>query len=195
VDDVGVVAADGATDSDGAALAGSSLLFLCTGNAARSVMAGFMCGWLAESEGHALRIATAGTHVAEGQPMSMRTRAALATIPELADVPVHRHRGHQLVDADLDRTDLVVAMEADHVRYVRRRHPRAAAKTATLRRLCRDLGPGPAPLTTRVSLLSLASAEVGHDEDVSDPAGGDDEDYIACAAELWRLCQELVGRL
>ncbi len=64
------------------------LLVVCTGNAARSVMAGFMLEYLSEAGGLGLRVATAGTHAMDGRPMSMRTRAALAGIRELDEVPV-----------------------------------------------------------------------------------------------------------
>jgi len=174
----------------------AEVLVVCTGNAARSVMAGYMIEWLADQAGrHDLSVSTAGTLAVDGQPMSLRTRAALATIAELAHVPVGSHRSRQLVVGDVDRATLVVAMEADHVRFVRRRHPHAAARTATIRRLCRDLPGGPSPLPDRLAGLELAAVELGDDEDVSDPAGGDDAVYVACAGELWSLCRELVPRL
>jgi protein-tyrosine-phosphatase len=171
------------------------LLVVCTGNAVRSVMAGYMLEYFAEAEGVGLRVATAGTHVVDGQPMSARTRAALAIVEELADVSTSQHRSHQLDPADLHRADLVVAMEADHVRFVRRRHPEAASRTATIRRLCRDLLPGPPTLPGRVAALGLADVVLTEDEDVDDPAGREEEAYVACASELWGLCQELVERL
>ncbi|HVX23492.1 MAG TPA: hypothetical protein VHB02_19275 [Acidimicrobiales bacterium] len=171
------------------------LLVVCTGNAARSVMAGYMLEHLSDASGLGLRVATAGTHVVDGQPMSQRTRVALATVDELAGADTGRHRSRQLDPVGLDRADLVVAMEADHVRFVRRRHPAAAARTATLRRLCRDLPPGPAPLAGRVASLALADVVLGDDEDVDDPAGHDQDAYVACARQLWALCRQLVDRL
>ena len=59
---------------------------LCTGNAARSVMAALHARPLGRGTGLALEVVSAGTHVVEGQPMGMRTRAALASIPELAEL-------------------------------------------------------------------------------------------------------------
>ena len=84
------------------------------------------------------RIVTAGTHVVEGQPMSRRTRAALASVGLAAD----GHRSHQLTEDDIEEADLILAMAGEHVAYIRRRHPGAAAKTGTLKRLCRDLPSG-----------------------------------------------------
>ena len=163
----------------------ADVLVLCTGNAARSVMAGCMLAQLAEDLGTPLRITTAGTHALEGQPASLRTRAALAGMGGFGDRPLSAHRSRQLDAFGLDRVDLVVAMEADHVRYVRRRFPDAAPRTATLRRLCRDLPPPPPGLADRVRGLELDQVVLDDAEDVADPAGGDDETYALCAAELW----------
>ena len=134
---------------------------------------------------------TAGTHVVEGQPMSRRTRAAL----EAVGIRPNHHRSRQLTEEDVESADLIVAMAGEHVAYVRRIHPEAAAKTATIKRLCRDLDPGPAPLSARVRQLGLSQVEVEAWEDVADPAGGEDEDYVACAKELRELCLDLGSRL
>jgi protein-tyrosine-phosphatase len=171
----------------------ANLLLLCTGNAARSVMAGYMVDRRAQDLALTLGVRTGGTHVVEGQPMSMRTRAGLAAIEALGEVPAATHRSHQVTAEDLEWADLVVVMEADHVRFIRRHHPGAARRTATLRRLCRELPPGPGALEGRVAELGLATAELEDWEDVIDPAGGEVPDYVACAQELWSLCGELVA--
>ena len=171
----------------------TELLVLCTGNAARSVMAGFMLEHLkAGRPGPDLHIVTAGTHTIDGQPMGMRTRAALSVIPELADVQFGRHRSRQVYGPDLVRAELVVAMEADHVRFVRKQFPEAADRTATIRRLCADLAPPPPRLDVRVAALELADAPLRDEDDVIDPAGGEEAVYAACVTELWELCQRLI---
>ena len=173
----------------------TDLLVLCTGNAARSVMAGFMLEALADGLPDPLHIVTAGTHSIDGQPMGLRTRTALSRIPELAAADFRRHRSRQVQGVDLVHAQLVVVMEADHVRFVRRRFPDAASKTATLRRLCAALLPGPPELPARVAGLCLTEVELSDDEDVMDPAGHEDDVYAACADELWDLCRTLIKLL
>jgi len=164
---------------------GFTLVTLCTGNAARSVMAGAML------DNGPLPVVTAGTHVIEGQPMSRRTRAALDAL----GLSANGHRSHQLTEEDIDGSMLILAMAAEHVSYIRRKHPHAAHRTATVKRLVRDLPPGPGPLAERLGALGLADVEVGKWEDVEDPAGGDEAVYVSCARELADLCARLLPLL
>ncbi len=163
------------------------LVFVCTGNAARSVMAGAI---LAEHLDD-VEITTAGTHVVEGMPMSWRTREALAGL----DVVVPGHRSTQLRDAHVESADLVVCLAAEHVQYVRRAHPEVAARTGTLKRLARDLHPGAEPFAARVASLHLGEVDVERWEDVEDPAGGDLPEFEACAREIHGLLHTLAPAL
>jgi protein-tyrosine-phosphatase len=163
------------------------LLFLCTGNAARSVMAGVML----ESRALGVRVTTAGTHVVEHQPVSIRTRHALDSVGLHAST----HRSRQITDADVMAADVVVAMAGEHVSYIRRRHPGGADRTATLRFLVDHLSAGATPLAQRIAALGLAGVDPLAQGDVADPAGGDDQDYVDCALELSVLIGELVPRL
>jgi protein-tyrosine phosphatase len=174
----------------------TELLVLCTGNAARSVMAGFMFDALGEGRpGAPLHVVTAGTHTIDGQPMGMRTRAALSRLPELAGADFRRHRSRQVHGVDLVHADVVVVMEADHVRFVRRQFPDAAAKTATIRHLSTNLTPAPPGLGARVASLHLRTVELDDGQDVLDPAGHEADVYAACVDELWGLCQTLIALL
>ena len=165
-----------------------NVVFLCTGNAARSVMAGA----LLENRAPDVRVTTAGTHVVEGMPMSWRTRDAIAEL----GVEQSMHRSHQLNDFDVDAADVVVCLAAEHVAYMRRTHPGAAAKTVTLKRLVRDLPSATgASLAERVAALDLAGVELESWEDVDDPAGGDLPIFRACAREIRDLIDQLVPEL
>lgn len=163
------------------------VVFLCTGNAARSVMAG------AALSAHLpdWHVSTAGTLVVEGQPMSVRTRAALEQVG--LGAPMHRSR--QATAADLGHAALVIAMAPEHVLWVRRTHPQAAPRTATLRRLVQDLPHDPRSLAERLASLRLHEVELASWEEVVDPGGGDRETYARCAVEVTELVAQLASRL
>ena len=133
------------------------------------------------------RVVTAGTMVIEGLPMSWRTRHAL----EELGVTVPAHRSRQLSHADARDADLIVTFETFHVEYVRRTHPEAAAKTATIRRLVRDLPATSGTLAERVASLGLADVALEEWENVEDPAGGEVDVVVACAQEVAALVDQL----
>ena len=122
-------------------------------------------------------VVTAGTLTIPGQPMSWRTRDAMAE----HGLASPQHRSTQ-ADADhLAAADLVVGLAVEHVQWVRREFPQHAHKTATLKRLVRDGVTG-----------DLAAVELDPSwEDVEDPGGGELPEFQRAAAEV----VELVGKL
>jgi protein-tyrosine-phosphatase len=169
-------------------MATPEIVFLCTGNAARSVMATVL--FRERATGFDAR--GAGTHVIEGQPMSVRTRTAL----EVLGVADRSHRSAQLWEPDARRADLLIAMAPEHVAWVRRTMPEVAARTVTLKRLLREW-PSTAgdDFAARVASLDLASIESEPWEEIVDPGGGEQDVFHACARELDVLIDQLVAAL
>ena len=160
---------------------------LCTGNAARSVMAGVIL----REHVPGLKVTTSGTHVIEGMPMSWRTRDAIASL----GLPVPDHRSRQATVEELDSADLVIALAREHVMWMRRVHPRAAPRTATLKRLARDLPADNSPLFERLARMRVHEVGLEPWEDVVDPAGGDLDVFLDCAREIADLLHEVIPRL
>jgi protein-tyrosine-phosphatase/SAM-dependent methyltransferase len=164
-----------------------NILILCTGNATRSVIAGaVLTAHLPDVE-----IVTAGTLSVDGLPMSWRTRAGFESV----GVTPPEHRSRQVDAADLDRATVVIGLAPEHVEWVRREHPSASARTATLKRLARELSDDRRPLTERIAALDLATVELGAWEEVVDPGGGEVEAFIACAQEVVALVGDVAERL
>ena len=162
------------------------IVTLCTGNAARSVMLGYMLIALAEASGEDWQVRTAGTHVIEGSSMSGRTRDALLSIDELGPLDFGAHRSHQITAADVSWADVILASEADHVRFVQRNFDDHANKTVQLAQFVQS-APLDGPIG--VQLAAVGSFTPSPEFDVVDPAGGDQKEYDSCARQLWELSQ------
>ncbi|HUX04936.1 MAG TPA: hypothetical protein VMV53_08570 [Acidimicrobiales bacterium] len=160
------------------------IVTLCTGNVARSVMLGYMLTTIGDANGSAWEIRTAGTHVTEGLAMSGRTRDALLAIDELGEHRYGAHRSHQLSEHDVAWADIVLAAEADHVRYVRERHSPDDHRVVQLAQFVR-YAPWDLDLVDQLLVVSRHAPDTFYD--VADPAGGDQEVYNECARQLWDL--------
>ncbi len=170
-------------------MAVTSVLCVCTGNVARSVMLAHMLETLAGAEGLALSVATAGTHAVEGSAISTRTRLALEGLDELGPVDYGAHRSRQVTESDLRGADLVLCAEASQVRLLRQWFPASASRVVALGDFVRF-----APLEggLEAQVQEVAAREPDGALDVLDPAGGEQEDYDRCAQHLWALAQATV---
>ena len=139
------------------------LLFVCTGNATRSVIAAA----LVRRDRPDWQVDSAGTWAIPGLPSSRRTLAALDAV----GVSAPGHRSTTLTRDHLDDVDVVIAFERDHVRFIRHMAPEVADRTATLPRLLVDDWPG----------ADLGAENPLEWVEVDDPAGGDVDDFIRCA--------------
>ena len=163
------------------------MLFLCTGNAARSVIAGVALTGRRPD----LTVRTAGTLSVDGLPISRRTRHALESV----GLPPPRHASRQAEEVDLRHADVVVGMAPEHVRWVRRNHPAVSGRTATLRRLVDLLAPATEPLALRLQRLDLAAADLADWEEIVDPGGGEEDAFVRCAHEIVPLVDRLARLL
>lgn len=163
----------------------TSLLVICTGNAARSVMAG------AYIQAHRpdLDVVTAGTLTVDGQPISWRTREALQRVGLTAS----HHRSKQIQRHHVDAADLIIALAPEHVEWMRREHPDAAWRTATLKRLAQLL-PEHGSLDQRLRSLDLAAVRLEPWEEVADPGGGEVDDFVSCAFEIVDVLHGVIDR-
>ena len=159
-------------------MAAPRLLFVCTGNATRSVIAEA----IVRRDRPDWPVYSAGTWAIPGLPSSRRTRAALASV----DVSAPGHRSRTLNAEHLADVDLVIAFERDHVSYIRARFPEAAPYATTLPRLLRD---------DAWPLPDLAIDDVRALPEVNDPAGGDIDDFVECAQRIATDLATLLPRL
>ena len=167
------------------------VVFLCTGNAARSVMGSAMLRARLGAD-PIVSVSSGGTHVLPGHVMSVRTRTAL----ERHGIRDPFHRSHQLGPADIARAALIVAMEPDHLRWMRRIHPEGAPITGSLKRVVRELPRVEhGSLSTRVTRLGLAEIPFEDWEEIIDPGGGEQPDFDAAADEIAVLVDQLIDLL
>lgn len=158
-------------------MTGPRLLFVCTGNATRSVIAAA----LVRRDRPEWRVGSAGTWAIPGLPSSRRTLAALDAV----GVSAPGHRSTTLARDHLDNVDVIVGFERDHVRFIRHMAPEVADRTATLPRLLADDWPG----------ADLAAEDPRRWVEVDDPAGGDVDDFIRCARIIDKQIALLLSRL
>jgi len=150
------------------------------------VMLGYMLTTLGESAGAQWTIRTAGTHVTEGSAMSSRTRDALKKIEGLGEHRYGAHRSHQLDASDCAWADVLLAAEADNVFFVRTNFSQFADEAVQLAAFVHFAS----SVGDFASQLRAAShSEPSKAFDVTDPAGGDQATYDACARQLWVLAQ------
>jgi protein-tyrosine-phosphatase len=167
------------------------ITFVCTGNAARSVMAATLLKDRLGEDGP-IDVRSAGTLVLPDQPMSVRTRTAL----DRHGLKDPWHRSRQLEEADVELSSLILTMEPLHIQWMRRRLPSALPISGMLKRVVRELPlVGGDTLDERVAALNLAERDVEAWEEVIDPGSGQQPAFDTCIDELADLVDELIPGL
>jgi protein-tyrosine phosphatase len=189
------------------------VLHVCTGNICRSPIAEHLMreglGARLGADADRFVVESAGTWGHDGSPMEPH---ALTTLAGYA-VDGSAFRARELVAEHVVAADLVLAATREHRAAAVVLHPRAAARTFTLRELARLVGAlepqeRPADVVDRArSVVASAAARRGqvpparpaHDDDLEDPYHAPERAYLVTArlvdAALAPALDALTGRV
>jgi len=170
------------------------ILVLCTANICRSPMAERLMRHHAAARHVDASVESAG-FLASGRAASDGSVRALSRL----GIALDDHQSREVTREMLDAADLVLAMEARHVREATVLSPTRSGAIYTMRELVQraePVGPrGDRPLDQW--LADVASGRTGTsvigsaDLDVADPYGGPEDGYLRTAAELVELTEHI----
>ena len=139
------------------------ILFVCTGNSCRSVMAqGFMQQLLQHAGLPSVHVESAGVFAIEGMSATRETQRVLQDV----GVDCSAHRARTLTAPMVQEADLVLAMEQFQVEEILRRAPTAKEKVHLLK------------------TYSAAAGELTGNPNIPDPIGKPLEVYEVCFVEI-----------
>lgn len=163
------------------------ILFVCTANICRSAYAEFH----SRSVAPGVRFSSAGTHALVGSPMDP---VMARLLPEAVDPS--DHRGRQLTRQVAEEADLIIALSAEHRRYILDEWPRLAKRTFLVGHAARELAAAPSDLPAAEIAGYLARHRTARAEDsVNDPYGLGADVARASAAEINRHLDPLLNLL
>lgn len=161
-----------------------TVLFICAGNICRSPYAEIAANRHLSS---AVRAVSAGTHALAGHPMD-------PDMAHLVGAPVE-HRAQQLTQAICAEADIVLAMAADHRRYVIEEWPKFATKTFVIGQAARELAFAPKLALADIRVYLSAHRSASAADSVADPYRRGPEAAFECARKIDSLLVPIVDRL
>ena len=158
------------------------LLFVCTGNSCRSVMAKALCERLLRERGlfggdpatppsKRIFVMSAGVGAVEGMPATFETRSVLRNL----DADIAGHRSTRLTEEMVRHAELIFVMEEFHREQILKRVPEAAPKVLMLRTFGLDL-----------------PTAAGMDATIMDPIGKPLEVYEVCCTTIKDAVERVV---
>lgn len=153
------------------------IVFVCTGNTCRSCMAEGIFRALAQKEAPAanLDISSRGIHAFEGDPASDHSIAALR---KLWDIDISIHKAKLLCKRDVEDSELILTMTAQHRDYLKNRYPDKSSSIFTLK---------------EYAFPQLVAS--GSQLDIIDPFGMPYQNYESCAIEIFQGVSEVIKKL
>lgn len=100
------------------------VLFVCTGNSCRSVMAEFLFNKMAADKGLNVRAHSAGVAAPQGSGPSFETLEVL----KLDGVDARRHTSRMIREDMMESSDMVLALTEQHATHLKRHFPEGESK-------------------------------------------------------------------
>lgn len=142
----------------------SSVLFVCTGNTCRSPIAATLAAAMFEREGIKIAVNSAGTSAFGGSSASKNAILAM----EYEKMDLRSHKSQTAPKEILENTALVLTMTRAQLSHVKSACPTANAFT---------LG-----------------EYAGSPDDISDPFGGNLDEYRTCAVQIKELLEACIDK-
>ena len=146
-----------------------NILLVCTGNTCRSAMAGGLFEKAIDDDGvGCININTAGINVYMPTPASDN---AVKVMEEMG-IDLSDHMSKQVTKEDIDEADLVLVMTLSHRNTLIDLYPQYSDK-----------------------IYTFPEFAYGSDDEISDPFGGDEEEYRECAHQLKDAIDAVISKI